>query len=279
MKKKRIIVTVFAAILVLGIGLVTRKYVNSENALLKDKTFIICGESYYAVETMEKAYVSFFLVDTKNILEAKDVQYEGEIYSNDEQVESTELDNVEFRLLNEYSSYSVYLITCTLDSENINGQSGKYNYLKVYDRQEKSVFDLPIGQVIVEKVEYAEPCEQVDIGCFFYGYKGEYYINVTNNTEDDVIIKEVHFLTGEKGEPQIGEWKNQENVIGAGISQIDVVYQYETDKEIMYLQPIVTYTMGGKLYSEIANIPTSYLKEIDKNYIMNYIEEKVEEWK
>jgi len=280
MKKKRLIVTAFAVILVLGIGLVTRSYVSGENALLKDKLFIICGESYYAVEEMEKAYVSFFLVDARGEIKKKGASYKGEMmYRSDEHTDGIELDKVEIKLLNEYSSYSVYLITCALDSKSIKGDYGRYNYLKVSDGREKKVFELPIGQVIVEKAECVEACAQVDIGYAFYGEKGEYYINVDNNAEDDALIRKVHFLIGENVEPQSGEWKNQENIVGFGVCQKDVIFQFETDKDIMFLQPVVTYTVGENEYSEIAKISTSYLREIDKEYILNYIEEKAEVWK
>lgn len=274
--KKRIVFTVVVLLVILGINIVTYRYVSKKNRVLFDKTFVFSGTGYYAVEHNRNVNVSFVLIDTKGIVgEIADGQYKGTLCGSEETGRTVALDEVKISLLNAYNSYSVYRITCELDSRKLSDGAENFFALKLIGRTGDVLFDLPIGNVIVERIEETEPCSQIDIGYFLIeDTAGEYRLYVDNNSEETLRIDGILFKTA-KGKV-LGEWSNGCNTVEAGEKGAELSFMFDTKENLTYIQPVVFYTVGNKQHSEIAKASTSYMGEIGKEDIIEYIEENLQ---
>lgn len=271
--KKKVLITFIVLAVIAGINLFTLMTIDTCNKILKDRLFIFEGISYYATNDERDVIVSFIVVDSKNILNEKKCRNVSAKFDGLDQAVDC-IKSVSMDLLNKYSSYSVHSITCTIDSKQLHKGINVFRSITVIDETGGDLLSLPIGKVIIEKVEQVNPTSEVVIGYNLnLDEKNRYPLNIDNKFNSNIKFNKVHFVLEEDGKEVEGSWEHKDSTVSKGAVDAELNYMFQANEQVLYLQPVVYYTKGNTQYSEIAKVATSYLDDIDKEDIIAYIEE------
>ena len=273
--KKKIVFSTVIIVLVIMANVIVYFWLNKEDSIFKDRLFIYEGTSYYAVDDTSMVNVSFILVDSKGkIAEENNNSIIGILRG--EMGKENKLTDTTISLLNKYKSYSVYSVSGTVEMDDLQEGENNYTFLCVKNSSGNVLFDLPIGNVLVDKIKGINANKDVEIGYVINEYdKSQYPLNIDNNLKDVLIVEDVSFKLGEKGKIS-GKWLNNKDHVEGSKQEEELGYVFETIDDILYLQPIVYYKVNGNSYCEIAKTATCYLPDLGKQEIINYIKENID---
>ncbi len=272
--KKKIVFSIIIGMIVL-VNIIAFFLVNKENSILKNRLFIFEGTSYYAVNDTDVANVSFILIDSKNtITEKYKEDILGVLYGEDEK--EKQLTDITIEKLDEYKSYSVYSVSGVAEGKDLEFGEHYYTSLCIKDESGSIIFDLPIGSVLIDKIENTNANEDIEIGyAVNEDEKGQYLLNVDNNLNDVMVVEDISFKQKEKGKIS-GTWMNGKNSVEGNKKEEDLFYLFNATEDMIYIQAVVYYKVNGKNYSEIAKTATCYLPMLGKQQIIDYIRRNID---
>ena len=273
--KKKIVISFVLIILIIMANAIVYLRLNNEDSIIKNRLFIYEGMNYYAVNDESILNVSFILVDSKRVItEENKEDVAGVLYGGTGK--ENELTDASIDLLSEYKNYSVYSISGQVESDNLEEGKNIYTCLRVQGQSQDVLFDLPIGNLLIEKIKETNVNKNVVIGyAVNEDVNNQYLLNIDNNTDDMLTIEDVSFKLAEKGKIS-GKWLDEKNYVEGNKQEEDIWYVFEDIEDMIYIQPIVYYNVGGESYSEIAKTATCYIPTLDKQDIINYIRENID---
>lgn len=273
--KKKIVLSFVVIMLIIVANIIVYVKLNSEDSIIKDRLFIYEGSSYYAVDDESMLNISFILVDSKRtITEDNKENVAGVLYGDTGK--ENELSNISIDLLNKYKNYSVYSVSGTVEFDDLEESESMYTHLCVKDQFHSILFDLPIGKLLIEKIEETNANKNVVIGyAVNEDVNNQYLLSINNDTNDILTVDDVSFKLDKKRKV-FGKWLDEKNYVEGNKQEEDIWYIFEAGEDIIYIQPVVYYNVGGESYSEIAKIATCYVPTLGKQEIIDYIRENID---
>lgn len=264
MKRKFVILSVFIVIIII-LNIFLYIFFKYNNSIFKDKCFIIEGNSYYAFEDND-AYgtINFIIVDsTGKVSATKSDGVKGELISEKEIVK---INNITIDANQQNLSYSSYFVTCNINLNQMELDVDVFSTLNI-----EGVGKFNIGKVMIDKVDCSENANDLELGYHIENlYENQYSINVLDVPSgvefDKVVIKDMD------GNELPGSWVNG-NVSG-NVSGDELNYKYDKTLNYLYVKPIIEYEYEGEKKVNTALIATSYMDEISKEEMEEYIRSK-----
>lgn len=166
------------------------------------------------------------------------------------------INNYQLYKLNDLSSndYSTYKMIIEIDGSQLTNAQNNYTKLTVSKNNKK--YSLPIGSIIIEKVNYEEVPTNINIMATLFSTDGiSFNVVVENKTNSELTIKDLYYNLFFDHENYNNPIKENFIIPSNKFEEKNYILNEKLKEKHIVIRPIITYFYKDKKYSTLSHAP------------------------